>query len=77
MVAVADPAIATRQIVGNLYQEENAIPPRWLFGFVSWSRSRAPGSQMARLISAAAAATIPITEAVAAPVQKPLAQSSA
>jgi len=37
----------------------------------------AAGSQMARLISAAAVATIPITEAVAAPVQKPLAQSSA
>jgi hypothetical protein len=35
------------------------------------------GSQIARLISAAVAATIPITEAVAAPVQKPLAQSSA
>ena len=45
--------------------------------FVSWSRSRAAGCQMARLISAAAAVTIPITEAVAAPVQKPFAQSSA
>jgi len=45
--------------------------------FASCNRSRAAESQMARLISAAAAATIPITEAVAAPVQKPFAQSSA
>ena len=51
-------------------------PPRYGRSVFSGRRSRTAWPQMARLISATTAATIAISEAVTAPVQKPLAQSS-